>query len=439
VTHRTLLLWGIAHAFYLVAAWLVLTGRARTAAGLLGRLTTGRAALLMIVAVGLLPRLALLGTPPSLSEDLYRYLWDGRLVAYGINPYALAPADPALAGFQDDLFRRLNHPAVPTVYPPAAQLFFAGAAALGATPLAWKTVLFVLEAALLAALISLLGRRGLPPERLLLYYWNPLVIVECYGNGHLDLAVAALLLVAFSLQETGRRVPAGVAFGTAMITKWIPVLLVPVLIRRRAWGLLAAAALLVTISYAPFFHAGPRLWEGLRVYARHWEFNGPLYALLRPLFQTGDPPRLILAGCLALATLATAWRARSLTGAALATWTAFLLFSPTVYPWYLVPAIALLPLHPSAGLLLFSGTVALVYAPLAAYRATGMWRVPGWIMAAEYGAWILVWMLGALRAVHHREQADVEESDQVEKKERERREEPRLGEREHDPREVEAQ
>jgi hypothetical protein len=394
-----------------------------------------------------------------LSEDLYRYLWDGRLVAHGINPYARAPDDPALAGFQDDLFHRLNHPAVPTIYPPAAQLLFAAAAALGATPLAWKTVLFLLETALLAALITLLVRRGLPPERLLLYYWNPLVIVECYGSGHLDLAAAALLLVAICLQETGRRLPAGVAFGTAIITKWIPVLLIPALIRRRAWGLLAAAALLVALSYAPFLHAGPRLWEGLRVYARHWEFNGPLYALLRRFFHTGDPPRLILAGGLALATVVIAWRARSLSGAALATWVAFLLFSPTVYPWYLVPAIALLPLHPDAGLLVFSGTVALTYAPLDTFRATGVWRLPGWIMGVEYGAWMAAWAgawwlsrrrtgsappgntgaSGAPHGVHHGDQADVEEPDQVEKEERERREEPRLGEREHDPREVEAQ
>ena len=164
----------------------------------------------------------------------------------------------------------------------------------------------------------------------------------------------------------------------------------------------------------------------------------PALPLLRPLFQSGDPPRLILAGGLALATLAIAGE-RGRSPGRPRHWIAFLLLSPTVYPWYLVPAIALLPLHPSAGLLVFSGTVALAYAPLAAYRATGVWRVPGWIMAVEYGAWILVWALGAARGVHHGKQADVEEPDQVEKEERERREEPRMGEREHDPREVEAQ
>jgi hypothetical protein len=76
---------------------------------------------------------------------------------------------------------------------------------------------------------------------------------------------------------------------------------------------------------------------------------------------------------------------------------AFLILSPTVYPWYLVPAIALLPLHPDPGLLLFSGTVALTYLPLPLYRATGVWQVPGWILWVEYGSLAAVWGMAALR------------------------------------------
>jgi hypothetical protein len=452
-----LVLWGGAHTIYLFASWLAVRGRAPGGGTgeppRAGALPWGP--VLVILAVGLIPRLALLTAPPSLSGDLYRYLWDGRLVAHGVNPYPLAPADRGLASLRDGLFPRLNHASVPTVYPPAAQILFAGAAVLGATPLAWKLLLFLLETALVAVLISLLRRLRLHPERLLLYYWNPLVIVECYGSGHVDLAAAALLLAAIYLQETGRRTTAGLYFGAAIVTKWVPLLLVPALLRRRAWSVLAWAALLVAVLYAPFLPAGASLVEGLRIYARHWEFNGPLYAMLRPLFRTGDSPRLILAAGLAVATLGIAWRARSLSGAALATWAAFLVFSPTVYPWYLVPAVALLPLHPDAGLLLFSGTVALTYAPLLAYRATGVWRLPGWIMVVEYGTWAAVsagawWLsrrrrgagadplLRAPRGVHHGDQADVEEPGHVEEEKREGREQAGVGQGEHGPREVQA-
>ena len=383
--------WGAAHLVYLGAAALALRapgpGPGRRPAR----------AIALILAVGLAPRLLLLPAAPSLSGDLYRYLWDGRLVANGWNPYPRPPSDPAFAPWHDEVYRHLNHAGVPTIYPPLAQWLFALAWKLGGTPLAWKAVLFALEAALVAGLLVLLRRRGHPPERLLLYYWNPLVVVECYGSGHVDLAAAAFLVAAVALLEAGRRARAGVAFGAAVLVKLVPLLLVPALARRRAWRTLATAFVMIALLYLPFRAAGARLWEGLSTYARHWEFNGPLYAATRPLFANGDGPRLLLAASLVVALLVIAWRARTLSGALLASWMAFLILSPTVYPWYLVPAIALLPLHPDAGLLLFSGTVALTYLPLPLYRATGVWQVPGWILWAEYGSLAAVWAAAGLR------------------------------------------
>jgi hypothetical protein len=147
------------------------------------------------------------------------------------------------------------------------------------------------------------------------------------------------------------------------------------------------------------------LGEGLAAYARHWEYNGPVYAAIRPFFRTGDDPRLILAAALVVAVVLVARRARTLSGAALASWTAFLILSPTVYPWYLVPLIALLPLHPDPGLLLFSGTVALTYLPLPLFRQTGIWTLPSWIPWVEYGSLGTVWILALFFRTRPRVQA----------------------------------
>jgi len=352
----------------------------------------------LLLAVGLVPRLLLLPAEPALSEDAYRYLWDGRLVAHGQNPFSKPPSDPAFASWHDGLYARLNHADVPTIYPPAAQGLFALAWRLGGAPvawkalIAWKALLLLLEAALVAGLAALLRRRGLPVYRLLLYYWNPLVVVECYGSGHVDLAAAAFLILALLFLETGRRVPAGVAVAAAALVKLVPVLWFPALARRREWIPLVVAGAFFALLYLPFLGAGSTLFEGLRTYARHWEFNGSVYAVIRPFFRTGDEPRWILAAGLAAAVLAIAWRARTLSGALLAAWMAFLLLSPTVYPWYLVPAIALLPLHPDPGLLAFSGTVALTYLPLPLYRSTGVWSLPSWIPWVEYGSLAAAWV-----------------------------------------------
>lgn len=396
-----LLLWGAAHAAYLAAAWWVLRGPRGGAAVP----PSHASALPVILGVGLLARLCLLPAAPTLSEDVYRYLWDGRLVAHGVNPYPRPPADPALAAFHGELFDQLNHAEVPTIYPPAAQLLFGAVARLSATPLAWKLAMLALEFALLLALLDLLRRRGLRNDRLLLYYWNPLVLVESFGSGHLDLVAAAFLVATIALHEARRMIPAGVSFALAALTKYVPGLLAPWLLRRRAWPLLAATAVTGALLASPFWDAGPALTTGLSTYARHWEFNGALYRILRAAIGPGPAvhsqaaihaevvTRAILAAAGLLASLAIGLRARSASGAALAVMTAFLLLSPTVFPWYAVPAVALLPVHADLGMLVFSGLLALSYVPLPVYRATSLWTLPTWVLWVEYGGLCVAWAL----------------------------------------------
>jgi len=442
-----LLLWGAAHAAYLAAAWWVLrlpgSGPVSNAEGVPGFLASTESApprsghaLPIILGVGLLARALLVPAAPTLSEDVYRYLWDGRLVAHGINPYPHAPSDPALGRFHDELLRRLNHAEVPTIYPPAAQLLFGAAALVSATPAAWKLFLLLLESALVLALYRMLKRRGMPGERLLLYYWNPLVLVESFGSGHVDLAAAAFLVVSLALYEGNRLARAGAAFSLAVLTKYVPALMIPWLIRRRSWALLGAAGVTSLALAAPFLSAGTALTTGLWIYARHWEFNSVALCLLREVMASDLGIRRVLAGAGLIAAFLVAWRARSATGAAYACLTSLLLLSPTVFPWYVVPAVALLPLHADWGMLAFSGLVALSYLPLPAYRETGLWTLPAWILWIEYGGLFAVWAVacaaraarrrvrggtapsGASVRVDEREHAHVEEAEEVENEKR---------------------
>ncbi|HYR52893.1 MAG TPA: glycosyltransferase 87 family protein [Candidatus Dormibacteraeota bacterium] len=377
-----LFLWGVAHVAYLVAAWRVLRADR----------PSRFPALPTLFAVGLLARLVLIPTAPTLSEDVYRYLWDGTLVAHGVNPYPHAPADPALAHFDGKLLQHLNHAQVPTIYPPAAQLLFGATARVSPTPVAWKLLLLLLESALVLALLQLLRSRGLPRERLLLYYWNPLLLVESFGSGHVDLAATVFLVVALALYDANRHTRAGIAFGLAVMTKYVPALLIPRLIRQGKWLLLVVAAVTAAVLATPFLEAGGALTTGLRIYARHWQFNSALYHLLHRAIESELTVRKILAVAGVLAALLIGWRARSVTGAAFACFVSFLLLSPTVFPWYAVPVVALLPLHPDRGMMAFSGLLALSYLPLAAYRATGAWTLPEWVLGVEYGGLAAVWI-----------------------------------------------
>jgi len=388
--HRLLLLWALAHAAYLAAA-------SRALRAPVTHVGSSRRSLAWILGVALVARLLLIPSAPTLSEDAYRYLWDGSLVRDGINPYVHAPSDTALEERRNDVFARLNHADVHTIYPPAAQLFFGAVATVRATPAALKLAYLPSEIAAWLALLALLRRRALAPERILLFAWNPLVVVESYASGHVDLLAAAALVLALLLLDLGRRVPAGIAWAIASFVKYTPLLLGPTFVRKRAWAFLTTAALAMILLTLPFLGAKRAVFHGLGAYATHWEFNGPLFPLARAMLGSGDAARLVLATLLVIAVNAISIRARSVSGAALACLTAYLIASPTVFPWYLVPLAALLPLHPDAGILAATGLVALSYLPLPHYRATGEWTLPSWIPWIEYGIWALVAAVAWLR------------------------------------------
>ena len=386
-----LVLWLAAHGCYLAAAWLVVRGESlpepsSPSAGVGKR----RLSLGVVLGLGLAMRLILIPTTPTLSEDVYRYLWDGRLVAHGLNPYTHAPDDPSLAPFHDRLFASLNHAHVRTIYPPAAQFLFSAVARVSATPQAFKIALLPIEGALWIALLALLRRRSLSEERMLLLAWSPVVVIESYGSGHLDLAAASLLVIALALLEARRAISAGAAFALSILIKYTPLLLVPYLARKRQAAVLAVAAAVILLLFFPFAGAGNSLWTGLRTYLAHWDFNGALYPLLRARIADDREVRLLLAACLGVAGVWISLRARSVPGAAAALWVAYLLTSPTVFPWYVVPLVALAPLCPDPGTLLFSGLVALSYVLLPIYRMSGAWRLPDWVPWVEYGGWGVV-------------------------------------------------
>lgn len=286
------------------------------AAGRLERSGPAASAGAIVLAAAAL-RLLALGLPPTLSDDVHRYAWDGRVVLAGENPYRLAPDDPELASIRarDDgaLWRRLDHRRVPTVYPPLALGAFAAAAA---TPWPVPVLKVLLAAADLAGcglLLGLAGSLGLPRARTVWYAWNPLVAVETAGMGHVDALAVALALAAawlvvralrvgpappgkrprtehrrLHLPRSGRRAAAAGAVAAAgALAKLAPALALPLWARRSgrpAW-LLGAAVLVLAAGLGPVVAATGGFPPGLVTYGVSWEFNGPLH---EPLWRLVD-------------------------------------------------------------------------------------------------------------------------------------------------------
>ena len=321
-------------------------------------------------------RAILLFTPPVLSDDVYRYLWDGKVLLAGINPYRYAPGAPELQGLRDALWPLINHPELPTIYPPLCMLFFAAAGWIAPTVLVWKLV--AIGADLLAGytFMRALEARGKPRAFVALYLWHPLVLFEFAGNGHVDALGMLFLAIAFWAWANDKPLVTGVSLGLGGMVKFLPWIAVPSLwprLRMR-WFLIP---LVTGACYLIFWRRGLSPLGSLGVFVAKWRGNDFLFSLFVPREATESQlhiAKLIAGTCVALVWLATLhWRRDWMSTYA---WTvgALLLVSPVVHPWYVIWLLPVLFVLPHPAWWVWSLTVFMAYQPLALYRATGMWE-----------------------------------------------------------------
>ncbi len=343
-------------------ALFVVGGLAAWAGTRLGDRADQRSALLVILAAAVAMRLALLFVEPYLSSDIYRYIWDGRVQAAGINPYRYVPAAPELAPLRDAaIWPNINRPdyAV-TIYPPTAQVIFLAVTRLGESVLAMKLGLLLFEAVTVWAIISLLRRRGLPVTRIAAYAWHPLPVWEIAGNGHVDAAMVALLLLGLLVFFEGRTLLAGVIVTLGALVKPPALLALPVFWRPWDWKLPLAVAATIAAAYLPYLSVGTGVIGFLPGYIEEEGFDsGSGYRLVSLLERIAGPlPHAgavyIVAALLCLAGLAlmTGFRADRSEEASLRAlgWLliAFLVLSSPHYPWYFLVLVPFLALSPTA-------------------------------------------------------------------------------------------
>jgi hypothetical protein len=336
----------------------------------------------LIVGWAVVFRLSLLWVRPGfLSDDIYRYLWDGLVQQSGINPYYYPPEAPELAFLRDDaVYPMLNRPWALTIYPPGAQLFFRLVAWIRPGDLvAMKTLILLADLASVALLLRLLRRLGLPQTGVLLYAWNPLVIVELGLSGHLDGVMLPFVLLALLWSMRGRPGRAGAALGMAALIKLYPALLLPALYRKRCWSMPLVCLGLVLLGYLLYLEAGARVFGYLPSYLAPDEYYNlslrPILIWLIGLIAV-DPVAYAtwLSGIVLLGAMLWCARRPDKTPHQALQWgiglIACYLFavSPSVFQWYLVWFLALVTLTPSG--------------------LTPAWLYWGWSVNVDYLAWL---------------------------------------------------
>lgn len=243
-------------------------------------------------------RLLMLTTPPTLSDDVYRYLWDGHLAAEGVNPYEFAIDDPAGDPYDIDVRALANNRQLSSPYLPAAHAVFgASALVLPSEPLSLQAVMVGFDLLTAALLARLLAIAKLPSRRLLLYLWNPFVIVELAHGAHLDAVMVALTCGALVLTFMPRPTSTGirslvVAGGPALLalatlTRPIPALLLPVLFWKWSWPQRLVYGVVAGVVVLPFARGpgfglrgeltGTGVFGSARAYTETFRFNSSIY------------------------------------------------------------------------------------------------------------------------------------------------------------------
>jgi alpha-1,6-mannosyltransferase len=343
--------------------------------GLVWNRRTSWRALAVILAVAALLRLLVLCAPPNLSNDIYRYVWDGRVEGAGINPYRYIPVDPHLDRLRDSqIFPRINRSTyAPTIYPPVAEGIFFVVTRISQSLVAMKAAMVVFEVITIAALLRLLKGAGLPSGHILIYAWHPLPIWEFAGCGHIDAALIALVVLALWARWQGRAWLAGLALAGATLVKFYPAVLLPALFGRREWRVPVAFVATLILGYLPFIGAGWGVLGFLPGYAREEGFTASgagffLWNVLQtfPPF-TGLPTLFYIAGAATILTALAAAiafardpRTDQLAGAALLASTFMFLLSPH-YPWYFAWLIIFVCFAPYLSLLWLTNATLLLY------------------------------------------------------------------------------
>lgn len=397
------------------------------------RKSNSSSSLRLIIVLGLLFRVCVLPANQIQEDDVYRYLWDGKVFANGVNPYQYAPEeidqylefkirDPGNFKKRYDLksradldllnglkwqseaalqtLERVNHPDVPTIYPPMAQFIFGAVASVKPDSiLALRLTFLLFDLVVLLFIIKILAALGKNRNLCLIYFWSPLIVKETFNSTHLDVLGVAFLCAAIYFLIAHRHLSANILLAFSFLVKLYPVILLPLFLQRAAaksrregkpvWRtpLLLSLAFggVVGLCYQPFMDSGFKTFEGLKTFSTYWRSNDGLFSLLvyfygetlglnavEQTYFSNDPPTFfskitaaaILIGVLIFFLVKGGGSQKSretLTSEIFILMSLAFLLSPVQNPWYLSWIVPFMCVFPRRSWILLTGTAGFYY------------------------------------------------------------------------------
>ena len=384
-----------------------------------------RSGVLLLVFAAVAVRLSFWGAP--VSNDVNRYLWEGRLLWMGENPYATEADDVQWEYLRDEYWDGMNTRERMTAYPPGMELVMAAASRAWYHLHVFKIVALVGDLWILALLV-ILSREYVRPVRWLGFYaFNPIVLASFAVEAHFDSMMVAPMLTALMLASRAKWKGAWFWLGFAVQMKIMALLMVPLLVlgqyRKDSMRLLMRPLkeigpyckkllqsgwpfLLVLILPSLVFWE--HLWKmgyGLFAFGSSGAFNGGFYELLRLVGVPDGPTRLVGTTLFGVGAVMVCWsvlkhREKDLLTAAYRIFLLLLIFSPVVHFWYLTWVVWFLVLRPSKSLIILCGLMSVYFLAWVYSETNYGWGYPRQFVVATWIPYyfLLVWELRHLRS-----------------------------------------
>ncbi|MCP4403135.1 MAG: glycosyltransferase family 2 protein [bacterium] len=333
------------------------------------------------------------------AGDTCRYIWEGYVLNQGYNPYLYAADSPELAPFINDIrsiWEGMNHREAPACYPPFSMLTFQTAAFFSPTKFFFNIILLGFDIATVWVLLLLLKLYQLPLKRVMLFAFNPLVLLYIAGESHLDSIQNFFIWLSVYLFIREKNRFAFISLGLAVMSKYFSVILVPFWLHKKNWKAVFLLLGTIFLLYLPFWGTGMQLFTSLTPFGLLMHYNDSVTVLLRELFGLTNATPLslfILAGCFGLIFLLVH---HPLKRSYYAVGCLLLLIS-TLHPWYLVLMTPFLVFFPSRAWLYLHVSILFTFPMTHVLYYEGVFQEIHWLKYFEYLPFYLLLLWDAFR------------------------------------------
>jgi len=363
--------------------------------------------LFWILLFSLLFRLTLISVLPS--DDIFRYLWEGKLMGLGISPYRYPPESSVLFSLRDVFYPMINHKGFSSIYPPFCQYIFLVADLCSHSIASMKLTFVFFDMLTIIALWMILEENGINGRKVIIYAYNPLVLFSVAAHGHNDSLFVFFLMVSILALKKEKYALAHMLLAVSFLSKFIFIFFWPVYVRKTGRKYAIYFIGTVILLSLPLYSTLPALFDVLFRFGREFRFNDSIHLVFYGLFslfferkEALSAAKVVVIGILSLSYLYFAYKTDDILQFGFYFTAVFLLCLPTVHPWYILWIIPFLVFFPNRAWIMLTGTMFLYFIILSDFNYKHVWHENQIAHACIYIPFYAVLILDCLKRFRYK-------------------------------------